>query len=140
MVVTILDHYRGSIQYDGSLQAIPASALYRIRDIVAERRVGKHDIYWGCHACDKESGHSRECECSCGAKPARYSILWGDDFKGYTPVELNRKKQLMNGFESRGMSIVDYKLEDTIVNGMYRQYKRGKLKRAQRRRNTRTGG
>lgn len=106
--------------------------LWVIRSTIAEQRVGKHDVYWGCHACMLDKIHSGKCECSCGAIPGKSSICWGEDFEGYTEVQRARKRFLMNEIKKYVMDEVDYDLRTTIVNGKYDSSKKGRVKNIKR--------
>lgn len=122
---------RGTMKYDNRANIVQLSRLWQIRVSFADARDGKHDIYWGCHACDLDIGHVRKCVCKCGARPTENSMFWGKDFKGFTEVQ-KRKRGMGLSKEDGRMTEVIGKLEDTIINGHYQRSVRLTTKRISR--------
>lgn len=113
--------------------------LWEVRNRIAERRVGKHDLYWGCHSCDMMGKHRmRECICSCGAKPGKYSIFWGDDFKGFTEKEKRKRVRGMIYDSPNGSTEVIDNPKESIINGKYNRNRRNNVRRIKRNRKSRT--
>jgi hypothetical protein len=53
-----------------------------LSDYIHEQRLGKCQVFWGRHACDKrpDSGDTpHQHRCKCDATPQPHSVLWGPD-------------------------------------------------------------
>lgn len=128
----------GSKEWISDITQVKKSIYWKLRESIRESRIGKHDLYWGCHACDLEPGHPfKKCVCSCGAKPTKNSIFWGEDFAGYTSSQLKAKMKGLSEGESQGITVVEGDLKRTIVNGKYDRSRRPKIRRGERKPRTR---
>lgn len=132
--------HEGTLGYDGRRNTVALSKLWSIRILFADARDGKHDIYWGCHACDLPVKHVRKCVCSCGASPGKFSMFWGNDFIGFDEKEMQRRRKGLT-LEDGKMTEVTTNLKETIVNGRYSRKRRANVQRTQRggRRRKKTG-
>lgn len=110
---------------------IKLDKMMKLRIAVSERRIGKHDVYWGAHACDRQVGHTeRMCICSCGAVPTAYSLFWGDDAPEFSAEERTLRLNVMVEVDSSwGMTIVEGNIEEAIVNGRYDHNRRPSVRR-----------
>jgi hypothetical protein len=117
----------------GNQKEVIKDGLWKFREHVFEGRVGKHEIYWGCHSCNLEPGHSTKyCICSCGATPERYSIFWGRDFKGFTAREMKARMDGLNREDRLNMTIVVGDMKGALVNGKYQRSRRPNIRRTKR--------
>lgn len=127
------------IEYVRERNEIARSVLWELRNEIAERRAGKHDIYWGAHACELTPNHwKEECTCSCGAKPTKNSIFWGNDFEGFDKEELKRRLRNQAHVETSEMTFVVGDIKQAIINGRYRRDRKPKIRREKRSRKSGT--
>lgn len=123
----------GSIKLSREENEIRGNRLWQLRNVISETRIGKHDVYWGTHACSLESDHWKdECICTCGASPNKNSICWGDDAKQLSEIQIKRRLYRQRKEETSEMTIVVGDIKDTIVNGRYRQSMKLEIRRVKR--------
>lgn len=121
---SVLDSVRGKINEGMFRDGIPKSELWKLKNAALSARAGKHDVYWGCHACDLKPGHFGECECYCGKIPSRTAMFWGDDFPGFSEKEFVRRKNAKTD-------------EDRIINEGMKYFTPEEVKAARRAKNKR---
>jgi len=67
--------------------AFSPDLIRQYTDWYLEQRLGKCDVYWGRHACNRPRGHDNDGEpypthaheCKCGNHPEPFSVVWGRD-------------------------------------------------------------